>query len=797
MVKNYLRAALRSLKRNTSVTAVNLLGLSVGMTAAILLFLWVDNELSFDSYHPDADRVYRLNTLYTNSKWVWPSTTFMLGRHLRTDLPAVNTVACFQPAYRSIIHVGSDVIEEKKGAFVDSTWFSLFRYDFITGSAANFLHNPYSLVLTATKARKYFGNQPAVGQTLQIDSMPYEVAGVIRDNPANSSFQFDMLRPIDALLADPNGRRNTLEWNNYNFQVFVKLQPSADPVAASRAVTQILQKNNPPSGGNTISLTPLKDLHFESDLTVSDELPHSNRQTVYTFSVVGIFLLLIACINYVNLTTARASQRAKEIGIRKVIGAGKTSLFGQFFFESLIISLLSLMVTLLLIALAMPAFRELSGTSIQHPFTNPETWKIITITLLAATLLNGVYPALLLSSLHPLKVLKGSMALPFKDITLRKGLVILQFTFSIVLIASTLIIQRQLQYVQQTSPGYDRSQTFTFYLPHALMAGKTDKQINTTATGVRQRLLIHPAITGVSFASESIVEVKNSNEGSASWDGKAPDFVPVVAQFSADENFKTITSLDMQQGRWFDPQQPTDRHNFILNEAAINRFNIQRPVIGQRFLFQGDTGRIIGIVKDFHYASMHEQIRPLVIMNRASWRSLVYVRTAPGETAKALAAAHDVWSQIAPNQPFDYAFLDEAFDNLYKADARSSRLILLFSAVAILISSLGLLSLAALTARQRVREIGIRKVLGATVTHILTLLSFDFLRLVLISVLIAIPIAWWAMHHWLADFAYHIPMRPWTFVIAALLAITIAVLTIASQTLGAARANPVKNLRTE
>jgi putative ABC transport system permease protein len=759
MLKNHLLIALRTLKRNASISAVNVLGLSVGMTAAILIFLWVDNELTFDSYHPDANHIYRLNTLYTNSKWVWPSTTYLLGQHL--DLPAVTTVACFQPAYQSIIHFGNDLIEEKKGAFVDNTWFSIFHYDFIAGSPADFLHNPSGLILTASKAKKYFGDKDPIGQTLRIDSMPYKVAGIIRDNPANSSFQFDILRPIDALLADPNRRKNSLEWNNYNFQIFVKLQPAANPAVIGRAVTGILQKNNPPSGGNTIRLTSLKDIHFENDLTIDDELPHSNSKTVYIFSVLGVFLLVIACINYVNLTTARASQRAKEVGIRKLVGAGKTSLFGQFFLESLTISLLSLALTLLFVTLAMPPFRELSGATIQHPFSNPETWKIIAITLLAATLLNGVYPALLLSSFKPLNVLKGAITLKFKDITLRKGLVVLQFTFSIVLIASAIIIQRQLQYIQHTSPGYDRSQTFTFRLPWPIMAGKTEAQISTTSASVKQQLLTHPAITGVSFASESIVELKNSNEGSANWDGKAPDFVPVIAQFSADESFKTSTSLEMQQGRWFDPLQPTDRHNFILNETAIGRFNI----------------------------------RPLVILNRPSWRSVVYVRTAQGKTSEALTAARTVWSQMAPNQPFDYNFLDETFDHLYKADTRTSSLILIFSALAILISCLGLLGLAAFTARQRVKEIGIRKVLGATVTNILTLLSRDFLRLVIVSVLIATPIAWWAMHSWLEDFAYHIPLRPWTFLVAGLLAIGIALLTIASQSLRAARANPVKNLR--
>jgi ABC-type antimicrobial peptide transport system permease subunit len=412
-------------------------------------------------------------------------------------------------------------------------------------------------------------------------------------------------------------------------------------------------------------------------------------------------------------------------------------------------------------------------------------------------MLNGIYPALLLSSFHPLNVLKGAINLKFKDVSLRKALVIVQFTFSIILVASTIIIQRQLQYVQHTNPGYDRSQIFTFRIPWQNMLGKTDDQTRVTATGVKQRLLSNPSIDDVSFASGSIVGMGNSNQGSAKWDGKDPNFVPIVFQFGADENFKKVTGLEMQQGRWFDLRLPTDQHNFILNETAINDFNIRRPVIGQNFYFQGDTGRIIGIVKDFHYASMHDVIAPFVIVNRPSWQTTAYIKTVPGKNTEALAAARTVWSQLVPNKPFEYSFLDESFNNLYKTDNRTSTLILIFSIIAILISCIGLLGLASFTARQRVKEIGIRKVLGATVINILTLLSRDFMRLVLVSILLATPIAWWAMHSWLQDFAYHIPLSPWVFVGAGLLAIVIAIFTIASQSIRAATSNPVQSLKME
>ena len=797
MFKNYLRTALRTLTRNTTTSVLNILGLSVGMTAAVLIFLWVDNEMTFDSWHPEKDRIYRLTTHYTSSGWVWPVSSLSLAQHVRTDLPAVTAVASIEPAYETDMLLAGELVLEKTGAYVDSNWFSVFHYDFVAGGPANFIHHPFSLILTQSKAKKYVGDKNPIGQTIQIGSTPYQIAGIIRDNPANSSFQFDIIRPLEALLADSNDRRQAVSWGNYNFLTFVKLQPGTNLEATGHAITDIMHRNAPITGDNTISLLPLKDMHFETDLSFGDSIPSINRKNVYIFSILGVFLLLIACINYVNLTTARASLRAKEIGIRKIVGAGKTSLFSQFLFESLAVSLLSLAVTLFLTQLSLPLFRRLTETNIRAPFTNPDTWKIIGYTLLTATVLNGVYPALLLSSFRPLNVLKGAINLKFKDVSLRKGLVVLQFTFSIVLVASTIIIQRQLQYIQHTNPGYDRSQLFTFRIPWQTMGGKTEDQTRATATGIKQRLLSNPSIAAVSFAGGSIVGMGNSNEGSASWDGKDPKFVPVVFQFGADENFKKITGLEMQQGRWFDLGQPTDKHNFILNETAIKQFNIRRPVIGQNFYFQGDTGRIIGIVKDFHYASMHDPIAPFVILDRPSWQTTAYIKTVPGKTTQALAAAHAIWSQLVPDKPFDYTFLDESFDNLYKTDSRTSTLILIFSAIAILISCLGLLGLAAFTAQQRVREIGIRKVLGATVTNILTLLSRDFIQLVLVSILVATPVAWWAMHSWLQDFAYHIPLSPWVFIVAGLLAIAIAVLTIATQSIRAARANPVKNLRTD
>jgi ABC-type antimicrobial peptide transport system permease subunit len=504
----------------------------------------------------------------------------------------------------------------------------------------------------------------------------------------------------------------------------------------------------------------------------------------------GIFLLGIACINYVNLTTARSSLRAKEVGIRKIVGAPRKILFAQFIVETLVISTISLLITILLVSLVMPFFRELTGRNFAAPLSSPVLWRILFFTLLTATVLNGIYPALLLSSFRPLNVLKGATILKFRDVNLRRGLVVFQFTFSIVLIAATVIIQRQLDYVQHLNPGFDRSQVFWFWMPW---------ETRSHVAGAKQDLLSYADISGVAIGNNgSVVQITSSNSGSADWDGHDTSFRPSVFQANVDEDYARVLHLQMAQGRWFDTRFADDKHNFILNETAVKEFiNLRKPAVGQRFSFQGDTGKIIGVVKDFHFASLHKKIKPLVFFDRNDWRTTLFVKTVPGKTTSALAEARTIWQRFVPGKPFDYTFLDDQFNSLYKTDQKASTLILLFSSIAILISCLGLIGLASFTAQRRIREIGIRKVLGASLSDIIALLSWEFMRLVLLSVLIATPIAWWTMNLWLQDFAYHIPLGGWTFALAGAIAIGIALLTVSSQSFKAASSNPVKNLRTD
>lgn len=790
MLSNFLLTTWRTLRKNSGASLLNIFGLSAGMTAAILIFLYVNNEISYDRFHPDSDHIYRITSEITSAKWTWESAPLALVDPIRKQIPQVQTVSCLYPGYSgTTVRIGNELFTEPHSAFIDSAWFSMFHYDFVRGNPAAFFRHPFSVLLTESKAKQYFAAADPIGQTLRIDSITYRVAAVVKDNPANSSFQFDMLIPNDAWLSNPGNREYATQIGNFEYLIFLKLRPDSRPDKVSAALTDMLN-NADKRSHDSLFLTPLKDIHFETGLSRSVEagIEHANRKTVNIFTILGIFILLIACINYVNLSTARASTRAKEVGVRKIIGARKTSLFAQFTLESFLLSLAALLIAILLIQLLMPWFRLLTGRNYVGPLTSATTWTIFAFTLLTATTLNSVYPALVLSSFRPLNVLKGITVLRLKDANLRRSLVVIQFTFSIILIAGTIIIQRQLSYVQHLDAGYTRNQVFEFNMSwrHA------DK-----AQAMKHDLQTLNSIAAVTTANESIVDMQSINSGSADWDGHDTSFKPSLYKFSPDHDFARVMGIQLIQGRWFDPNRSDDKHNFILNETAASEFNIHKPVIGQRFTFQGDTGTIIGIAKDFHFTSLHERIRPFVFRHPTSAATNFYIKTQPDKIPQALAEARKIWSRYITDAPFDYNFLDDEFNNLYKADSKTSTLMLLFSVIAILISCLGLVGLAAFTARQRLKEIGIRKVLGASITDIITLLSWDFMRLVFLSVLIATPIAWWATDQWLRDFAYHISTGASTFAIAGAAAILIALLTVSSQSLKAATSNPVKNLRTD
>ncbi len=789
MLKSYFKSAWRSLWKNKATSGINIIGLSVGMTAAVLILLWVRNELSFDGFQPDADKIYRLTESANNNQWIWQGTPLPLADAAKKAIPEIDKIARINTGNWPVFNLNNNPVYEKNCAYVDDDWFSIFHYDFKEGSAANFGSGLFSVILTESEARKYFGNHEALGATIRIDSLNYEVKAIVGDPPTNSSFQFKAFIPLKVLLLDKDRRENDESWDNNNYITFVKLKKAVNPILINKKLTSLV-----PGNQDQISSIPLKEMHFETDLQGSSFI-QGNRNTVYLFMALGFLLLLIACINYVNLTTAKASLRAKEVSIRKMIGAQRFHLFNQFITESLLISFVALLTTMILIQICLPFFNLITSETFVLPLTSPDLWKVTGTTLAISFVLNSIYPALLLSSFKPLNVFRGLTVLKVKDASFRKGLVILQFTISVILIAASIIIYQQMQYIQKSNPGYNRAQVLSFRLTPTPSLNQ-DKKVNLMQN-IKLELVKQSGIENVSLANQSIENIGSMSAGNADWDGRESNFDPKIRQLSTDADYQKTMGLKMKEGRWFQPDNEMDKNNVVLNETAVRELNIHLPAIGRRFTFQGRRGQIIGVVRDFNYQSMHNKTGPLVAYVSPTWYQLFMVRVAPGNESAVLQNIQKVWRAFLPGEPFEYNFLDDSFNQLYKGDQQTSSLIFAFALIAVFVSSLGLFGLAAFTAEQRVKEIGIRKTLGATVSGITTLLSKDFVKLVFVAIIIGVPIAWWAMNKWIENFANRTHISWWMFVLAGLIAIFIALVSVSFQAIKAAIANPVKSLRTE
>jgi putative ABC transport system permease protein len=790
MIKSYFKTAWRSLLKNKVMSCLNIAGLTVGMTAAVLIFMWVQNEMSFDGFHPDADRIYRLTTRTTDKKWTWEGSPMLLAGAIVKETPGIETTSRIFADKWPVFEVKGIPQYEKQCAYVDNNWFDLFHYHFIEGNAAGFTRNPNSVILTAAAAKGYFGGREAIGQTVRIDSLNCVVRAVVEDAPTNSTFQYRMFVPIAALMTDRQVRENGENWSNTDYRTFIKFAPGVNVAAANKKLTEVLQKHSyDDNHAIAAGIVNLRDMHFENHLDGA-MFKHGDIHAVYIFSLLGFLLLLVACINYVNLTTAKASLRSKEVSIRKVVGAARRQLFYQFIVESLLVSLLSLGATLLLIWICLPAFDGLTEKEFVFPLSSLALWKVLGSTLLMAFLLNSLYPALLLSSFKPLNVFRGVTILKVKDAYFRKGLVVLQFSISISLITATIVIYRQMQFIQKNNPGYDKSQVLNVTLPQNLHLDNNPQLIEA----IKQELLTHAAIENVSMVNQPVISISSSTTG-ADWDGRDTAFTPKVNQLSTDADLLKTMHLQMAAGRWFEKTGGMDKQNFILNETAVRQLNIRTPVLGQRFSMHGKTGRIIGVVQDFRYRNMHDKIGSLVIFDDPGWWNFFQIRTAPLNAAAAVRAVEDIWKKMVPGIPLEYSFLDDRFDELYKQDRQASVLIFVFAVIAVIISALGLFGLSAFAAEQRTKELGIRKILGATLGNIGMLLSKEFVKLIAVAIIIATPLAWWAMNKWLEDFAYRIEIGWWAPVSAGALALLIALAITSYHTIRASVANPVRSLR--
>ncbi len=796
MFKLFLRIASRAFLKDRTSGLINIIGLSLGMTGALLIGMWVTNELSYDRYHDHAERIYRIKShikISDTETWHWSTVPLKLAGILGSQLAEIELISqSTGGAGEATVKLKNQLIKVEKCITVDSSWFKMFKYEFVNGSQEAFFQHPKSVILNQTTARQLFGDADPIGQLLRVDTNECVVQGIVKDDPLNSSFKFNLMIPLALRQSDPGSRENDSNWGNFSYNAYARLRPNTDAKKLGKQITRILRKQKEDS---TIVATiePIADMRFDQSI-MSGEGSTTDFSTIRIFFIIGLLILVVACINYVNLSIARTSKRGKEIGVQKIMGASKGQMFSQFMLESAAMCTVALLVTLLMTKLSMPLFNQLTGENFKLNLLDLNLWKIILSVLVLVTLLTGIYPSILLSSFQPLNIMKGSNFLSKHKTGFWKGLAVLQFAISVGLIVSTLTIYKQLQFIRNTNLGFDREYVMRINFPWQMLREPNGE--GTMKRMVRE-MENNPAVSGVSMASASIVNHGSSSSGNFEWEGRKKNENPTFAPFSADVNFQKIFGLKLLEGRWFQEGNKADESNFVLNEAAVKICNLKSPVIGQRFEGNGIKGQIIGVVKDFHLRDMHEKIPPVVINGDPSWRTTLYVKTTGSNASKAVDFANNLWRQNVPDRIFEYQFLDDEFEKLYEKDQRSALMFNIFSVIAILISCLGLFALAAFTAERRTKEIGVRKVLGASVAGIVTLLSKDFVIMVCIGILIASPLAWYVMQGWLQDFAYRINIEWWFFVVAGLMAITIALVTVSIQAIRAALVNPVQSLKSE
>lgn len=807
MIRNYLKIAWRNLLKNKTFSLINIFGLAIGFSSFMLIGLYVIDELSYDRFHEKADRIYRLDAdiRFGGTDLRLASAADPSGAVMKKDYPEVEQfVRFYQNEGPKFIKKGSEYIRESDVTYADSTLFDVFTLPVITGNPKTALDQPNTVVISETAARKYFGTTDALGKTLEVglqEKTLYTVTAVIKDVPANSHFHFDMLFSMD------NVKYNFGNFLSHNFNTYIVLKPGTDYKAFERKLEGMIVKYVLPQAreflhvnsmeefrksGNKLeySLMPLTDIHLKSD-RMGELSTNSNIQYVYIFSAVALFVLLLACINFMNLSTARSGNRAKEVGIRKVLGTGKGTLMSQFIAESTLMSYLAFGVALLITWLTLPYFNDIAAKSFTFSSVVAlRTLPFLLVLPIVVGILAGYYPAFFLSSFRPIVVLKGKINAGMQRSNFRNVLVTFQFFTSIFLVIGTIIVYRQLNYIQTKNVGFKKDQVLVINGTGALRNNKE---------AFKNEIL---KLAGVqSGASAGFLPVSNSSRTDHSFSKEATMTAKngfSMQVWNVDHDYVPTLGMQMLKGRNFSKSFGTDSTGIIINETAAKVLGYADP-IGKRIYSSEDdrsSYEIIGVVKNFHYESLRQTVAPLSMrLGTSNWAMAFKVNTddMPGLVKK----VEEKWKSIAPEMPFAYSFLDERFDEMYRAEQRVGKVAITFAILTILIACLGLFGLVTYMAEQRTKEVGIRKVLGASVFSITTLLTKDFIKLVLIALVIASPIAYLLMSRWLQDFTYRIDIEWWVFAVAGVVAVAIAILTVSYQAIKSALMNPVKSLKTE
>ncbi len=803
MIKNYFKIAFRNLLRHRSVSFINIFGLAVGMTCCLLIMLYVKDEISYDRYHKNADHIYRVVKDFINddgTKLPDATTPPALAMAMQKEIPEVESVTRVFPGWgrKYLFQYADKRFLEEKLYRVDSSFFDVFTFPFIKGSAKSSFKELNSVLLTESVARKYFGNDEPLGKVIRTDLGDLMVTGVLKDVAANSHFHFDFLVSVRKLRGAIDA-----DWGFYNFYTYIKLKPNTG-IAAAEPKIQALYKKNVAEGTNIFYTQLLTNIHLNSNLKWELE-PNSDKLYVYVFSIIALFVILIACINYINLTTARSSLRAKEIGIRKVSGAVKSLLIKQFLLESVLTSVIALIIALTLAFVTLPFVNQLTQKQLSL-FNTTNIVLLITaawVTILLG-LSAGIYPAIYLSSFKPVLVLKGFKTPGLGAFSLRKALVVFQFTISVAMIAGTLIVIRQVNYIQSKKLGLNKDQVMVIQGARNLSSGASYE-------GLKNELMEIPGVKKLAGADGMIGGQNWTNSIRA----KGSQNAQLVNFLSVGYDFLDVMGIDVKDGRGFSKQFPADTiqegergtierqsGSIIFNETAIKELGIADPVIGKQIVWDENEDTtynltVVGVVKDFHFTSLRSEIKPFAFVVEPPREGLLTLKLDAFNLQSSIAQIEKKWNRFSPDRPFQYSFLDETFSRLYQSEERFKKVFLNITALAIIIACLGLFGLVAFVTEQRTKEIGIRKVLGASVSGITTLLSKDFLKLVIVAVVIASPVAWWVMNKWLEDFTYRINIGIWIFIAAGVIATLIAVFTVSFHAFKAAIASPVKSLRTE
>lgn len=788
MLIHFCKTAWRNLTRSKFYSMINITGLAIGLAVGIMLLLWVREEYSYDRFHANAAHIYKLNAHLGHgaAEQVWNSPAPMSV--YAATLPEVEkTVRIADREEPLVIDCNAKKFIERNTAFVDSSFFRFFSFRLLKGNVARPFSDLNSVVLSETDANKFFGSDDAIGKNLLINKENFVVSGMMADFPDNSTLHYDMLFPMTyygrAFTASGgNGNWKTMDEDlgDYGFQVYLQLNPRADAALVGDQLSKLDWQHRHETSGARFTLQPLTTLHLITNAGNTSAL-----QITRIFLIVAILILVIACINYVNLSTARSMLRAKEVSMRKIIGAARTQLFIQFIIESALLFILASLLAFGIIYLLMPFYNALSGKSLHFSLYDPNVWGVVGCAITGTLALSSIYPALLLSSFQPMQALRGKITAGIGNAAFRKTLVVIQFVFSVSLIISTIVIGGQLRYIRNKDLGFDKEQVFSFTL---------DDKMYNHSEAIRTRLAQRPEVLDVAGSDNSMTNMAGSTTGDTWWDGKDPNSPMLIHVNTIDQHFIPLMKIHLVAGNNFTGDKSDSAH-FILNEAAVRQMGLKDP-IGKHFKLWQTTGTIVGVTRDFNYSSLKKKVEP-VILTYSDKESTVNIRTTAKGAAAAIDEARAIWRSYGSEYPFKYTFLDEDFAALYDTDQRTGKLFNVFALVAVLISCLGLFGLATYTAQVKTKEMGIRKTLGAGVFQLTALLAKEFVQLVLLAFVIASPIAWFGMSYWLRNYSYRIGIGWWIFALSGLIAIAIALATVGYQAVRTARANPVKSLKAE